>query len=227
MEHISNLVNSENYQPSNLCSRPLDVTRTPSEDAARRLSDRLINRIWEKMSAIYGHRWVSAYGVHVDEFGQLSAAAETWAQGLSGLSREHLQHGFDALLKAGLEWPPTLPEFRDLCAARADVPDLAAAVRLLANASSRDGSLVDRYRHPLVLAIALEVDMYALRTASMDRAFRLVGPVYKRLIAEGWPEWPAHAHDKPKAVTHQRPANRQAAMEGIMGMREVLGRMPS
>jgi len=175
------------------------------------------------MSAIYGHRWVSAYGVHVDESGQLSGAAETWSQGLAGLSREQLQHGFDALLKARLEWPPTLPEFLDLCSAGADVPDLAAAVRMLANAASREGSLVDRYRHPLVLAVAREVDMHALRTASTDRAFRIVGPVYKRMVADGWPEWPEHAHERPKALAYQRPVNLDAARAGIAGMRSALG----
>jgi hypothetical protein len=179
------------------------------------------------MSAIYGHRWVSAYGLHVDEAGQLSSAAETWALGLSGLSREQLQCGFEALLKAGLEWPPTLPEFRDMCAARADVPDLAKVVHLLANAASREGSLADRYRHPLVLAIAQAVDMYALRTASTERAFRVVAPVYKRLVAEGWPEWPAHAYERPKAIAYQRPANRETAMAGVAGLREILGRMPA
>jgi hypothetical protein len=227
MDHISDLVNNENCQPSSWSNRPLDASRMPNAGAASGLSSRLISRIWEKMAAIYGHRWVSAYGAHADETGQLSQAAETWAQGLAGLSREQLRRGFEALLRAGLEWPPTLPEFRDMCAAAADVPDLATVVRWLANAGSREGSLVDRYRHPLALAIAQTVDMYALRTASTERAFRLVGPVYKRMVAEGWPGWPEHAHDRPKAITHDRPVNRAAALAGIAGLRSALGGLPS
>jgi len=223
MEHISNLVNSENYQPSSSCSRPLDATR--SGDHVRSvLSERVINRIWEKMSAIYGHRWVSAYGVHVDESGKLSQAAETWSMGLSGLSREQLAHGFEYLLKNGKEWPPTLPEFREMCVqASTDVPGLHEVVSILANARSREGSLVDRYRHPLVLAIALEVDMHALRTASTTKAEAMVGPAYKRLVAAGWPEWPEHAFDRVKSIGHDKPVSRQAARDGLAMMRAALG----
>jgi len=188
------------------------------------LSDRVISRVWEKMSAIYGHRWVSAYGLHVDETGKVSQAAETWAMGLSGLSREQLAHGFDYLLKNGQEWPPTLPEFREMCMqASADVPGLNEVVSILANARSREGSLADRFRHPLVLAIAQEVDMHVLRTASTAKAMAMVGPAYKRLVAAGWPEWPEHAFDRVKSIGRDKPVNHQAAREGLARMREALG----
>jgi hypothetical protein len=189
----------------------------------KKLSDRVISRIWEKMSAIYGHRWVSGYGLHVDESGQMSATAETWALGLFGLSREQLQRGFESLLKNGQEWPPTLPEFLDLCLRPGDdVPTLEVAVRVLANASSREGSLADRYRHPLILALAGEVDMHTLRRSTMDKALRMVAPVYKRLAASGWPGWPEHAFERVEAIAHDRPASREAAMAGLARMRAAL-----
>jgi hypothetical protein len=184
--------------------------------------------LWKRMIAIYGHRWNAPLGPCVDASGRLSESALTWQAGLSGLTLEQIKGGLDALLRNNVEWPPSLPEFRELCLkSTGGAPDLAEVVHLLANAASREGSLVDRYRHPLVLAIAREVDMYALRTASTERAFRMVGPVYKRLVAEGWPAWPAHAHERPRAIVYQRPANRQAAMEGIAGLRDILGRMPA
>lgn len=68
------------------------------------------------MTSIYGHRWVSSYGLPVDESGALTETAETWRRGLAGLARPALARGFTTLLANGQEWPPTLPEFRDLCA---------------------------------------------------------------------------------------------------------------
>jgi hypothetical protein len=181
-------------------------------------------QLWKRMLAIYGHRWDAPLGPCVDASGRLSDSAATWQAGLSGLSLEQVKGGLDALLRNHLDWPPSLPEFRALCLqSTGGAPDLAEVVRLLANASSREGSLVDRYQHPLCLAIAREVDMYALRTASTERAFRLVSPAYKRLVADGWPGWPEHAHERPKAIAHQRPADRGLAMSAIAGMRAVLG----
>jgi hypothetical protein len=182
-------------------------------------------QLWKRMVAIYGHRWDAPLGPCVDVSGRLSESAATWQAGLSGVSFEQIRHGLEALMLSGEGWPPSLPAFRELCLkSTSGAPDLSEAVRLLANASSREGSLVDRYGHPLVLAIAREVDMYAMRTASTDRAFRLVGPVYKRLVAEGWPGWPEHAHERPRVLVYQRPASRASAMAGIAGLRDILGR---
>lgn len=175
------------------------------------------------MSAIYGHRWVSSYGLHVDESGNMTQAAETWRLGLEGLSHEHLASGFSALLTAGMEWPPTLPEFRDLCLqSGSNAPSLDEVVQVLVSVSTRQGSLVDRYRHPMCLALARELDMYALRQASLERALAMVRPAYKRLVAQGWECWPAHAHERQQAIAHERSSDRQVARQALSGLRELL-----
>lgn len=236
MQHVNNLANIENYRSPSEHSRTSSVSRPGSGGSGSSgkassgsvLSDKAMAHLWKRMIAIYGHRWHAPLGPCVDGNGRLSESALTWQAGLSGLSLEQIKGGLEAMLRNADGWPPSLPEFRELCLkSTGGAPDLAEVVRLLANASSREGSLVDRYRHPLVLAIAREVDMYALRTASTERAFRIVGPAYKRLVAEGWPGWPEHAHERPRAIGHDRPVNRAAALAGIAGLRSALGGLPS
>lgn len=102
------------------------------------------------------------------------------------------------------------------------MPSVDEAVAVLANASSRDGCLAERYRHPLILAIAGKIDLYALRRASSDRAAKMVVPVYKRLLATGWPTWPDHAFERVQSIGHERPASREKALSCLAKMREVL-----
>ncbi len=63
--------------------------------------------LWVRMAAIYGHRWVSAYG-ETDTTG-------TWGAGLQGLTDRHIADGLNACLHSGEEWPPSLPKFRNMC----------------------------------------------------------------------------------------------------------------
>lgn len=59
------------------------------------------------MTAIYGHKWASAYGE--------TDADDTWARGLHDVSPQQLAAGLHACLKRTDTWPPTLPEFIVLC----------------------------------------------------------------------------------------------------------------
>jgi hypothetical protein len=72
------------------------------------------------MAEVYGHKWVSQYGEVSDDFGALTSAAKTWAEGLAGLGSlkqqmECISHGFAKMVKQGHEWPPSLPQFLALC----------------------------------------------------------------------------------------------------------------
>lgn len=187
------------------------------------LADSVVTRMWERMTAIYGHKWTAHIGVVATSSGDLTDAAKTWQKGLAGISTLQLGRGFSALIALGNEWPPSLPEFRALCVqAERSVPTLDDAVRILANVRSLSGSIADRYKHPLCLAIAMEVDMHALMSASSSKALAIVGPVYKRLLASGWSDWPANAFDRPKALEFSKPASRDTAMRAIAGMRMML-----
>ena len=83
-----------------------------------RLEERVIARLWTRMAQIYGHRWVSAYGFVTNDDNELTGTANTWGHALSihGITERDLKRAFRALLtKDG--WPPTLPEFINLCKA--------------------------------------------------------------------------------------------------------------
>ena len=68
-----------------------------------------IDRLWEHMSATFGHKWISSYGV---------APSETWLAGLIDMTPEELKTGLLTCLTWEQEWPPTLPQFRNLCRPR-------------------------------------------------------------------------------------------------------------
>ena len=156
--------------------------------------------------------------------------AQEWQCGLVGITVEQVKFGIDALTvsilkKSGESWPPAWPDFRKLCLSQmtADVPTLDETVSILVLASSRRGSLVMRYRHSLVLAIAHDVDMFSLRTANTPEAKRMIKPVYEQLLSSGWEDWHAHAHEEQKAITveKQRP-NKATAMSMLSAIRSRL-----
>ncbi len=59
------------------------------------------------MNEIYGHQWASQQG---------DTPNDTWIKGCSDLDNKQLGIGLRALLGRGDAWPPSLPEFRQLCA---------------------------------------------------------------------------------------------------------------
>lgn len=70
-----------------------------------------MGQVWQRMAAMYGHRWTSNYGPEDDG---------TWRKGLSGLTTDQIGQGLVKCLvrkpEAGeQDWPPTLNEFRALC----------------------------------------------------------------------------------------------------------------
>lgn len=60
------------------------------------------------MAALYGHRWVSSYGAEVDP-------CRVWEATLSDVTEEQIKAGLRACVDQRLEWPPTAPQFRELC----------------------------------------------------------------------------------------------------------------
>lgn len=80
-----------------------------------------IARLWQRMAAIYGHKWVSSYGA--------DDADDTWLRGLGGITPNEVAGALSACVERGDPWPPTLPEFRALCRAPKERRESAAAYR--------------------------------------------------------------------------------------------------
>jgi len=73
-------------------------------------------RFWQRMGAIYGHKWTSAFGESpFSEVGVLTVAGDTWQRGLAGIPERSIADGLQAALLSADGWPPTLPAFRALC----------------------------------------------------------------------------------------------------------------
>lgn len=84
-----------------------------------------MRRLWERMTAIYGHKFTSAYGIlPEDEGGVATLAGDTWARGLVGISEMQIAAGLEACIKhyTPNDWPE-LPNFRQKCLG---IPSLAA-----------------------------------------------------------------------------------------------------
>lgn len=64
--------------------------------------------IWQTMTSMFGHKWVSSYGAEVDP-------DKVWAACLKGISPEQIKSGLNQCASRGLEWPPSAPQFRALC----------------------------------------------------------------------------------------------------------------
>ena len=81
--------------------RPLSDS-VPSDLPSKAVMDRL----WEVMLEIYGHKWESNYGTE---------PLDSWARSLRGISPKQIAKGFDALNQSGEGWPPSALEFAKMC----------------------------------------------------------------------------------------------------------------
>jgi len=72
-------------------------------------TDRIIEKLWQRLLEIYGRQWEAAYG-HVD-----GDAFPVWRDGIKGLTVEQIKNGLDALMDEGSEFPPNLIKFLRLC----------------------------------------------------------------------------------------------------------------
>lgn len=114
------------------------------------------------MASLYGHRWVSQYGVAFD-----GIAADTWASALSGITPQQIADGLRACVSEGDEWPPAAPRFRAMCVG---IPSYAT-VKLESTRPAEERSRFTRL-------VWLKVDGYAHRHASVRDADRMLKDAY-------------------------------------------------
>lgn len=82
---------------------PASSTSTPNA-----LPDAWIERIFQRMEDRYGAMWADRYGAF-----PRARVMRTWAEDLADMSRDELTRGVAACRDR--KFPPTLPEFRELC----------------------------------------------------------------------------------------------------------------
>ena len=105
MKHISQLT----IPPSAKSDEPMPHARrrvTKSTVMPSGLTDEDVDRLWERMTMVYGHKWISAYGTADDG---------TWLVGLGDITPKQVGVGLEKVRTSAEPWPPTLPEFRAMC----------------------------------------------------------------------------------------------------------------
>lgn len=103
----------------------IESSQQPNGQSSQRVAstnERVMARIWQRMTELYGHRWISAWGEVSNPDGTLTSAAQTWAQGLGRYSLNEIRQAFEKLIERGDEWPPTLPAFMGLCREKRAAP---------------------------------------------------------------------------------------------------------
>lgn len=97
---------------ADLLGKALDPlsTKPESDSTPDKLPDRLLEKLWFKMIEMYGHRWVTNYGLEPQP-------DSVWGKVLGGLSGAQLAIGMGVLVEKGAEfdWPPPANVFRQLC----------------------------------------------------------------------------------------------------------------
>lgn len=90
------------------------------------LTETNMKHIWLKMSQIYGHKWTSNYG---DKDGD-----NTWLSGLQDIPETMILAGLSKCLSRQDPWPPSLPEFRQMCL---NMPSLEQVVQEVITGKSK------------------------------------------------------------------------------------------
>lgn len=120
-----------------------------------------IERLFERMSGLYGARFADAWrGVDPER------VKRTWAEELAGFSGDEIARGVTALKTR--DWPPTLPEFAKLCRPpsdpRADWAEACEQMRI-----RLQGRGEDRWSRPQVYWAAVAIGWYDLNSTAWDQ----------------------------------------------------------
>lgn len=122
-------------------------------------STTLMEKLWELMVDLYGHKWTSVHGLG-DDSGH-------WAKVMGDITPKMLAQGARAWINQGGEaakWPPGAVDLRDMCLAGVNslgVPDVAIAWREAVEAST--DPMTWKFSHPIVQEAARLTDWYSIR----------------------------------------------------------------
>lgn len=113
----------------------------------------LMEKLWVTMTETYGHRWTA-------NFGEVPKPDHALAKHLTGLSGKHIANGLAQLTTLDNDgWPPSAPQFRQLCL---QVPGLPT------ESEAWDQALRAEYGHEAVRIAAQATGTYDLQTAKLN-----------------------------------------------------------
>lgn len=133
-------------------------SETPStSETPEKLPQVLLDKLWLKMTEIFGHRWTANFGVSADP-------GHSWASVLKGLTGTQIANGLNILVEKGdeFDWPPPANVFRAMCLQVPGMPSIKDAWT---------EALMGVYSHEGVRVAAEATSTFDLRTAKQgDKA---------------------------------------------------------
>src|ERR1700712_1934726 len=121
-------------------------------------STKLMARLWVLMTEMYGHKWVSTHG---------ESDSGTWGKVLYDVNGQQIAQGMQACACRGGEnaaWPPSAPEFREMCLAGNSALGIPTADRAWSEACEASvDPTVWKFSHPIVQEAGRKTDWYAIR----------------------------------------------------------------
>jgi len=149
-------------QANDLLEKAHDQLQTKSEtpspsEMPEKLPRALLDKLWIKMTEMYGHRWTANFGVLADP-------NHSWASVLKGLNGTQIANGLNALVEKPdeFDWPPPANVFRAMCLQVPGMPSIKDAWT---------EALIGVYSHEGVRVAAEATSTFDLRVAKQgDKA---------------------------------------------------------
>lgn len=115
-------------------------------------------RLWVLMTEMYGHKWVSTHG---------ESDSGTWGKVLYDVNGQQIAQGMQACacrVGENAAWPPSAPEFREMCLAATSSLGIPTADRAWSEACEASvDPTVWKFSHPIVQEAGRKTDWYAIR----------------------------------------------------------------
>lgn len=160
------------------------VSRSEQDKPEQKIaSERLMEKLWELMTSMYGHKWTSAHG--------LDDGNGVWARAMGGITGAQIAHGMQRCLDQKLEWPPSAPQFRSMCdAAPADfgLPEERKAFNEACRNAHPAMAGIAKWSHDAVYHAAHETGFYNLNTLNHKDSSKLFSRNYAiavRMVMSG------------------------------------------
>lgn len=168
-----------------------------------------IDGLFEEMLFTFGKRFSDMWQ-NCDP----DAMKNHWESRLSGLTNDELKRGYAAMQK--LEWPPSLPEFMNLC--RPPVDPTAAYYEAIAGLDSRRKGEKGTWRHPAVFHAARKMAHDLL-----NQTYSSIRSRWERALSEELSKGEWEPVTEPEKTIGYRPGvNRKAVEAAVNEIRPAL-----
>lgn len=150
------------------------LTESGKQLPSEKLSQANLDKLWLKMTELYGNRWTGSFGVSADQ-------SHAWAAALGGVSGQLIANGLTALALTQdpqlKKWPPSAPEFRCLCENKTpeahNLPTMDQAYREATRNAHPSMAGITKWSHGVVYHAATETGFYNLNSLPMDVSRKL------------------------------------------------------